>query len=226
MKKLILIIISIAITLPLLSCTIGKEELVSVPSLVGLKLRDAEKVAEEKGLLVKVVKSDFARDYPIDYIISQDPGPYVLVKKGRIINVVISSGPPKVLVPDFIGMNFKNAQELIYQNKLQLGNIEEVLVPNVEVGIILDQSPSPKTYVEEGTRIDLKISKGSLYQIPSLIGLSIEEAKSVVITSGFSVGKIIKKSNPAYPSNVIWDQDPAPLTYGSKDTIIDLYVNP
>lgn len=226
MKKLILIIISIAITLPLLSCTIGKEELVSVPSLVGLKLRDAEKVAEEKGLLVKVVKSDFARDYPIDYIISQDPGPYVLVKKGRIINVVISSGPPKVLVPDFIGMNFKDVQELIYQNKLQLGNIEEVLIPNVEVGIILDQSPSPKTYVEEGTRIDLKISKGSLYQIPSLIGLSIEEAKSVIVTSGFNVGKIIKKSNPAYPSNVIWDQDPAPLTYGSKDTIIDLYVNP
>ncbi|MDI6861424.1 MAG: PASTA domain-containing protein [Caldisericia bacterium] len=226
MKKLILIIISIVITLPLISCAIGKEELVSVPSLVGLKLRDAEKIAEEKGLLVKVVKSDFAKDYPIDYIISQDPGPYVLVKKGRIINVVISSGPPKVLVPDFIGMNFKDAQELIYQNKLQLGNIEEISVPNVEVGIILDQSPSPKTYVEEGTRIDLKISKGTLYQIPSLIGLSIEEAKSVIVTSGFSVGKIIKKSNPAYPSNVIWDQDPAPLTYGSKDTIIDLYVNP
>lgn len=226
MKKLILIIISLTFTLPLVSCAIGKEELVSVPSLVGLKLRDAEKIAEEKGLLVKVVKSDFAKDYPIDYIISQDPGPFVLVKKGRIINVVISSGPPKVLVPDFIGMNFKDAQELIYQNKLQLGNIEEVSVPNVEVGIILDQTPSPKTYVEEGTKIDLKISKGTLYQIPSLIGLSVEEAKSVIVTSGFSVGKIINKSNPAYPSGVIWDQDPAPLTYGSKDTIIDLYVNP
>jgi len=226
MKKLILIIISILITIPIVSCSTSREELVSVPSLVGLKLRDAEKVAEEKGLLVKVVKSDFARDYPIDYIISQDPGPFVLVKKGRIINVVISSGPPKVLVPDFIGMSFKDAQELIYQNKLQIGNIEEVNVPNVEVGIIVDQSPSPKTYVEEGTRIDLKISKGTLYQIPSLIGLTVEEAKSVIITSGFSVGKIIKKSNPAYPSNIIWDQDPEPLTYGSKDTIIDLYVNP
>lgn len=226
MKKLILIIISILIALPLVSCAVGKEELVSVPSLVGLKLRDAEKVAEEKGLLVKVVKSDFAKDYPIDYIISQDPGPFVLVKKGRIINVVISSGPPKVLVPDFIGMNFKDAQELIYQNKLQLGKIEEVAVPNVEVGIILDQSPSPKTYVEVGTKIELKISKGVLYQIPSLIGLSVEEAKSVIITSGFVVGKVIRKLNPAYPSNTVWNQDPAPLTYGSKDTIIDIYVNP
>jgi serine/threonine-protein kinase len=226
MKKILILIISIIITIPLISCLQGKEDLVSVPSLVGLKIRDAEKIAEEKGLYVKVIKSDFARDYPIDYVISQDPSPFVLVKKGRIINVVISSGPPKVLVPDFIGMNFKEAQELIYENKLQIGKIEEVSVPNVEVGIIIDQSPSPKTYVEEGTKIDLKISKGTLYQIPSLIGLSLEEAKSVIVTSGFSVGKIIKKSNPAYPSNIIWDQDPEPLTYGSKDTIIDLYVNP
>jgi len=51
----------------------------------------------------------FQKIFQIDYIISQDPSPYVLVKKGRIINVVISSGPPKVLVPDLIGMNFKEA---------------------------------------------------------------------------------------------------------------------
>lgn len=211
--------------LSLISCT-SQGDLVSTPSVVGLKIRDAEKVAEEKGLLVKVIKSDFSKDFPIDYIISQDPSPYVLVKRGRIINVVISSGPPKVLVPDFIGMNFKDAQELIYENKLLLGKIDEVPDPNVGVGIIIEQHPSPKTYVEEGTKIDLKISKGVLGQVPSLIGLSVEEAKSLIVTSGYNVGKVISKSNPAYQSGVVWDQDPAPLTYGSSDTIIDIYVNP
>jgi|YelNatPaOPRAMG01_1025707.scaffolds.fasta_scaffold14054_5 serine/threonine-protein kinase len=224
MKKLILISMAFMI-LSLISCT-SQGELVSTPSVVGLKIRDAEKVAEEKGLFVKVIKSDFSKDFPIDYIISQDPSPYVLVKKGRIINVVISSGPPKVLVPDFIGMNFKDAQELIYENKLLLGKIDEVPDPNVGVGIIIEQYPSPKTYVEEGTKIDLKISKGVLGQIPSLIGLSVDEAKSLIVTSGYNVGKVISKSNPAYPSGVVWDQDPAPLTYGSPDTIIDIYVNP
>ncbi len=224
MKKLIFISL-ILITFLFVSCT-SQDNLVSVPSIVGLKIRDAEKIAEEKGLLVKVVKSDFSKDFPIDYIISQDPSPYILVKKGRIINVVISSGPPRVLVPDFIGMNFKEAQELIYENKLLIGKIEEVPDPNVGVGIIIEQFPSPKTYVEEGTKIDLKISKGVLTQIPSLIGLSVEEAKSLIVTSGFNVGNVIKKSNPAYPSNVVWDQDPAPLTYGSKDTIIDIFINP
>jgi serine/threonine-protein kinase len=224
MKKLILISMAFMI-LSLISCT-SQGELVSTPSVVGLKIRDAEKVAEEKGLFVKVIKSDFSKDFPIDYIISQDPSPYVLVKKGRIINVVISSGPPKVLVPDFIGMNFKDAQELIYENKLLLGKIDEVPDPNVGVGIIIEQYPSPKTYVEEGTKIDLKISKGVLGQIPSLIGLSVDEAKSLIVTSGYNVGKVISKSNPAYPSGIVWDQDPAPLTYGSPDTIIDIYVNP
>lgn len=224
MKKLILYL-SISIIIFLISCT-SQGELVSCPSLIGLKIRDAEKVAEEKGLYVKVIKSDFSKDFPIDYIISQDPNPYVLVKKGRIINVVISSGPPKVLVPDFIGMNFKDAQDLIYENKLLIGKIEEISDPDVGVGIILDQSPSPKTYVEEGTKIDLKISKGVLTQIPSLIGLSVDEAKSLIVTSGFNVGKVITKTNPAYPSGIVWDQDPEPLTYGSKDTIIDIVVNP
>ncbi|MGB9749570.1 MAG: PASTA domain-containing protein [Caldisericia bacterium] len=224
MKKLILIL-SISVTIFLISCS-SQGNLVSTPSIVGLKIRDAEKVAEEKGLLVKVTKSDFSTDFPIDYIISQDPSPYVLVKKGRIINVVISSGPPKVLVPDFIGMNFKDAQDIIYNNKLILGKIEEISDPNVGVGIIIDQSPSPKTYVEVGSKIDLKISKGVLGQIPSLIGLSVEEAKSLIVTSGYNVGKVISKTNPAYPSGVVWDQDPAPLTYGSPDTIIDIIVNP
>lgn len=224
MKK-ILFFCFILIILFFISCS-SKENLVSVPSIVGLKLRDAEKIVEEKGLYVKVIKSDFSKDFPIDYIISQDPSPYILVKKGRIINVVISNGPPKVLVPDFIGMSFKDAQELIYENKLLIGNIEEISDPNVGVGIIIEQFPSPKTYVEEGTKIDLKISKGVLNQIPSLIGLSVEEAKSLIVTSGFNVGKIINKSNPAYSSGIVWDQDPAPLTYGSEDTIIDIYVNP
>ncbi|HON82677.1 MAG TPA: PASTA domain-containing protein [Caldisericia bacterium] len=224
MKKLILIL-SISFIFFLISCN-GQEELISTPSIIGLKIRDAEKIAEDKGLLVKVTKSDFSKDFPIDYIISQDPSPYVLVKKGRIINVVISSGPPKVLVPDLIGMNFKEAQEIIYDNKLLLGKIEEILDPNVGVGIIIEQSPSPKTYVEEDTKIDLKISKGVLGQIPSLIGLSVDEAKSLIVTSGYNVGKVINKSNPVYPSGIVWNQDPAPLTYGSPDTIIDLYVNP
>lgn len=224
MKKLILIL-SISFIFFLISCN-DQEELISTPSIIGLKIRDAEKIAEDKGLLVKVTKSDFSKDFPIDYIISQDPSPYVLVKKGRIINVVISSGPPKVLVPDLIGMNFKEAQEIIYENKLLLGKIEEILDPNVGVGIIIEQSPSPKTYVEEDTKIDLKISKGVLGQIPSLIGLSVDEAKSLIVTSGYNVGKVINKSNPAYPSGIVWNQDPAPLTYGSPDTIIDIYVNP
>lgn len=224
MKKLLLIFM-ISTILFLISCTTGGD-LISTPSIVGLKIRDAEKVAEEKGLLVKVTKSDFSKDFPIDYIISQDPSPYVLVKKGRIINVVISSGPPKVLVPDFISMNFKEAQEIIYENKLLIGKIEEIPDPNVGVGIIIEQYPSPKTYVEEGTKIDLKISKGSLGQIPTLIGLSVDEAKSLIVTSGFNIGKVISKSNPAYPSGVVWDQDPAPLTYGSPDTIVDIVVNP
>jgi len=221
----LILILSISFIFFLISCN-GQEELISTPSIIGLKIRDAEKIAEDKGLLVKVTKSDFSKDFPIDYIISQDPSPYVLVKKGRIINVVISSGPPKVLVPDLIGMNFKEAQEIIYENKLLLGKIEEILDPNVGVGIIIEQSPSPKTYVEEDTKIDLKISKGVLGQIPSLIGLSVDEAKSLIVTSGYNVGKVINKSNPAYPSGIVWNQDPAPLTYGSPDTIIDIYVNP
>jgi len=123
-------------------------------------------------------------------------------------------------------MNFKEAQEIIYENKLLLGKIEEILDPDVGVGIIIEQSPSPKTYVEEDTKIDLKISKGVLGQIPSIIGLSVDEAKSLIVTSGYNVGKVINKSNPAYPSGIVWNQDPAPLTYGSPDTIIDIYVNP
>ncbi len=225
-SKILALMLIMILMIPLYSCTRGKGKLVSVPSFVGMRIRDAEKLAEEKGLLVKVVGTEFSKEFPIDYIVTQEPNPHVLVKEGRIINVTISNGPPKVEVPDFVGMDFGDAQELIYEKRLVIGKIEEVSDPNVKVGIILEQEPSPKTLVEEGTPINLKISKGVLGQVPSVIGLSLEEAKSQVITGGYTIGKIVEKRNPAYPSGIVWNQDPAPLTYASSGSSVDLVVNP
>jgi len=63
MKKLILIL-SISFIFFLISCN-GQEELISTPSIIGLKIRDAEKIAEDKGLLVKVTKSDFSKIFQL-----------------------------------------------------------------------------------------------------------------------------------------------------------------
>ncbi|MBK3332345.1 PASTA domain-containing protein [Persephonella atlantica] len=67
-----------------------EEEWIEVPNLVGLGLKEGEKLLKEKGLKYKVEKKE--SPYPENTIINQYPEPYTEVKKEVVIKLYVSKG--------------------------------------------------------------------------------------------------------------------------------------
>ena len=71
--------------------SLGPEEL-SVPNIIGLSVKDAKLMLQEKGLVLRIVENKYS-ERPEGTIINQDPAVGTSnIKKGDVINVVVSKG--------------------------------------------------------------------------------------------------------------------------------------
>lgn len=72
--------------------SLGPEDL-SVPTLIGFALKDAKTILEQKGLVLGSVSYDYSEVYKEGTVINQNPvAGSSGVKKGDVINVVVSKG--------------------------------------------------------------------------------------------------------------------------------------
>ncbi|HEV2988086.1 MAG TPA: PASTA domain-containing protein, partial [Candidatus Angelobacter sp.] len=99
---LILLLVCLASALLAMRFAIHGRE-VLVPRLQGLASADAERVAEEHGLVLFVENRFYSPDVPAGHIVSQAPAPGAKVRRGGRIRVAQSLGPQRSGVPNVIG---------------------------------------------------------------------------------------------------------------------------
>ena len=91
-------------------------------------------------------------------------------------------GKPKVEVPDILYSERAEAGEMLSKAGLKLGTVTEQEDPQVPIGdLVIKATPEVGTTVEEGSTVDVVISKGpkltDSVDVPDLKGLSPEEAE-------------------------------------------------
>ena len=211
MKKITALFILIAfIFLALPGCHTNKTvKQVKVPSVLNLKIDQAEKVLEKEGLILQVVSSRYSETVPLDCIISQNPHAGDIVKEGTIIKAIISSGSKNVTVPDLVGKNFSDAVEVLKTIGLSIGDISEK-VDNSGVGTILAQSPAGGTVVVPGSAIKLTVSLGQFVTMPNVIGMNVEKAKALLTAQGFRISHIDETDIVQVSGQVVLYQYPMP----------------
>jgi len=137
--------------------TVGrKPPPVEVPILTGLTQDEAEALLLDVGLQLGVV-TPAASEEPVGLVISQDPAAFVDVPPATAVDVVISSGPGIVTVPDVECFTFGHARAVLQQNGLQVaeeeGTAENPQCPNLNR--VAAQDPLPGTPVEPGSTVTL-----------------------------------------------------------------------
>jgi beta-lactam-binding protein with PASTA domain/tRNA A-37 threonylcarbamoyl transferase component Bud32 len=88
---------------------------VTVPDLTGLTESSATSVLDALGLKLNVQSRAPSNTVPVGHIISQDPPPQSTAHKKDTVNVVISSGPNTVTVPDVTCLPFGSAKAKLTQ---------------------------------------------------------------------------------------------------------------
>jgi len=139
----------------------GGEVQVVVPALRGRSMRDARFALERCGLRVGDVEFTASDAYPENTIVEQSVQPGLRVAKATLIKLVVSRGKElqQVTVMDYVGKTLTEAQRLIEQQGLKVGNITYQanfdLIPNT----VVDQFPRAGDSVPGGQAVDLFVVK-------------------------------------------------------------------
>lgn len=133
---------------------------VEVPNVVNKHIDEAELILDEFDLNsnVEYVYND---EIPKYYVISQSPDVNTKVTIGTTINLVVSEGPEinYVIVPSVVGQNIEVAKKMLNDTGLQF-EIEYESNENVDKDIVIWQSHTANSEVEENTVIKLTVSNG------------------------------------------------------------------
>lgn len=137
-----------------LELTISKgPKMSTVPDVKEREYRDAQNELSSASLTWKIEK-EFNEDVPANYVIRTEPAAGEEVKQGSEVILYVSKGAEvkTVKVPNLVGKTEIEAQKLLSDSKLVLGNILPVGTTN---GIVNKQLPAAYTEVMEGDSVTI-----------------------------------------------------------------------
>jgi eukaryotic-like serine/threonine-protein kinase len=187
----------------------GRE--VRVPKLTGLTPIEAERTANQNGLVLSVENRFYNATVPQGRIVSQAPGAFSTVRRGWKIRVAESLGPQRAAVPNLIGQSQHAAGINISRRSLEIGTMGAIHLPGVTPETVVAQSPPPEAAEVTSPKVGLIFSaadNGQRYVMPSFVGRSVAEASDAVQKAGLTMGKVHLSDSAAGASGVIVHQSP------------------
>jgi RHS repeat-associated protein len=169
----------------LISLGSGPSATVAVPGIFGMNEANAIATITGDNLTVGTV-SDAYNTLPIGTVITQSPQAGFNVSTGTPVNFVLSRGPAPpvdpidVFVPDVVGTQEGYARLTILEAGLTIGiGTRYEFNDSIPPGTILGQSPAGGQQVNEGSGVDLVISRGADTISPQLTLFSSPPAFNV-----------------------------------------------
>jgi beta-lactam-binding protein with PASTA domain len=135
------------------------------------------------------------------------------------IELVVSSGRPRVEVPDVDGLSFAQARRRLTAAKLEVRR-ENVFAGGVRPGFVVRTDPGPGTSVEQGSTVRVEVSQGSDEVIvPSVRGLDANDAADRLRERGLEPRR-------AFFGDRVLDQNPGPGSRVRRGSAVVLFLSP
>lgn len=198
-----------------------------IPDLVEMPFEEAKASLEKLGLKAKIISERYDTQHRKGTVIFQDPLPGEKVKSGYTVNLTISKGSRLTDVPNLVHKNIDEIDALLNEKNLKIGRTRKIY-SSLPVGIIVSQNPSAYTKVQEGTGIDVNVSRGpekKMILMPKLIGENIDKAQKSIETAGLILGKVDPKFDDKIGKDIVINQSISEGTEVEKNTTVDLVVS-
>ncbi|GAA2503611.1 Stk1 family PASTA domain-containing Ser/Thr kinase [Streptomyces longisporus] len=198
---------------------------VDVPNLVGLSQSDAGNQLNNIGLKVGTVKKQPCEDQSKGNVCSQDPGKGTSLKKGEAVNLVVSTGAPKVAVPNVIGKTLDEANQILGDDKYKFVVKTKTQESSQPANTVLDQDPTLGKEVEKGSTITLTIAKApETVAVPNVAGQSCDDAKSALQAVGLTGNCVNTPTNDDNQVNKVISTNPGIGTQVKKNTAVQISI--
>ncbi|MFE2422348.1 PASTA domain-containing protein [Streptomyces hokutonensis] len=173
-----------------------------VPDLVGQSLEEARRTAENVDLTVTVDKREPCADQPSGHICEQSPVEGELAK-GEAVSVTVSTGAPKVEVPDVTDKDEDDASRILEGKGFKV-KLRHVTSGSEDPGTVLKQDPEGGEKAEKGTEITLTAAKEvQKATVPDLTGATVSEARKLLAAQDLKLGSTTEVESDAEPGTVV-----------------------
>ena len=205
----------------------GKE--IPVPNVMNKSVQDAIKILDDLALTYEVDSFNFDPKFKPFQVLQIYPSAGSRVKDGRTIVLKVNPRTyAQVSVPDIIDRYKGLAFRQLEQVGLKMG--DTLYEPSIQRDAVLRMmyngaTLKPGTLLPRFTTIDLVIGAGPRRNItvPSLIGLTVQEAKLIIKQNLFEVGLVDFEDGGGDESDIIYYQDPAPYDVRDQGMQIDIW---
>jgi len=194
---------------------------VAVPDVEGSVERLAVRQIRAAGLRENIVR-EAHDEAEAGIVFEQDPQPGQRIERGNFVTIRVSTGKPKVRVPNVVGQSRDDAVAALTDAGLE-ANV--VPVNSLEpVDEVLATAPKAGTELVKGSTVRVNVSKGPRpITVPSVIGIPYESAASQLQGLGFAVSREPVEDEAA--AGVVVGQSAAPGTQQGKGSVITLQVS-
>ena len=152
---------------------------VDVPNIVNQSQDDATRQLTNIDLKVGQITQKACEDAAKGNICEQNPTAGTKVDKNTAVDIVVSTGAPKVAVPSVLGQDVDKATETLEGDKYGFVVKTKQEESAEEPGTVLSQDPKLGEEVEKGSTITLTIAKAEEKStVPDVTGQSCDDAKA------------------------------------------------
>jgi len=213
-------------------------EMVKMPKVVGEEFSKAESALIALGLKVEKVE-EISQKVQAGIVISQENEENSDVQAGSTVKIHVSkgNGKKKFYVTDVVGKDKDEAQKELTELGMEV-SFKEKEDTSKSDGVVLEQSISENTEVEEGTKITLTVNKIK----QNVQGTVNVKVKSLVATGKYTSEatseddetskeknvslKILVGTDPIYDKSVSKDTENVNQTFEGKGNVtIKVYIN-
>jgi eukaryotic-like serine/threonine-protein kinase len=142
----------------------GPEQL-TVPDVTGLSRDSAESRLRDEGFGVSVTEQE--SDETEGDVISQSPAGGTELARGETVTITVSTGTPRVDVPDVIGLRERSASSRLSSAGLKPVTQERTVTDPSQDGVVVEQRPATGTQLDKGAEVVIVI--GVLEETPEEI---------------------------------------------------------
>ncbi len=140
------------------------------------------------------------------------------------IDVILPQNP-NVAIADVTNQTLEDGSQALSD----LGFVviqEEATSDTIPAGNIISTDPKAGIEAPKGTQVKVVVSTGpSEVAVPSLLGLTEEEAKAALAKAGLELGTITSGTSPTAPAGKVIESSPEVGTYTASGSTVDLIVS-
>ncbi len=198
LKLVAAVALFVTITYWLLGCYTKHGDSVTVPTLKGMTIKQAEALLDSRDLNYTITDSVFDINAKPLQVMEQDPVANTKVKPSRYIYLTLNAvKPPMVKMPDLLAKSFELAEQNMQLRGLKIERKETR--PDAATGTVLEMRYNnkiikPGELLPKGAGVVLVVADGigdTELDMPSLTCMTVDAAKFLIKSNNLNLGSIV-----------------------------------